>query len=218
MDVATAVLSRISRQNRERLRTDATTFFKLGHNKKTAHLIMSNLPSFSPRMHSPLCRPFGVILAGLLIATWGCSSNSHLAEVTARNTSNIQRLSNFYQAFQSNRFGQGPKDETELKNYIQTQPTETFHLMGIDPENRDSIWISERDHKPFKVRYNVSSPFGALAAVVFEQEGVGGIRQVGLNNSKVEEADDAHYKELWEGRGLPKPAPIGAPPPAAANK
>lgn len=89
--------------------------------------------------------------------------------------------------------------------------------MGIDPNNKTSIWVSERDHKPFKVRYRVDSPFGGIAAVVFEQDGIGGKRQVGFNNSKVEEADEARYKDLWEGRGVEKPPPIGVPPPGAPN-
>ena len=148
---------------------------------------------------------------GMLIFALGCSRD-YSGVVAGMNSSNIQRLSNFYADFQDSRTGIGPKSEAELKQHIQTKPLATFQVMGIDPNNRDDIWISERDHKPFKVRYAVDSPFHALAAVVFEQEGVAGKRQVGFNNSKVEDVDDARYSELWEGRGVAKPAPIGAPP------
>src|SRR5262245_22699345 len=156
-------------------------------------------------------------IVALLLSASGCS-HDYSGTVKSLNGSNLQRLSNFYADFQSSRMGQGPKDETELKTFIQTKTPETLKLMGIDPTNRDAIWVSDRDHKPFKVRYGVLSPFGAVAAVVFEQDGVGGKRQVGFNNSKVEEADESRYKDLWEGRGVAKPPPIGGPGPAEAGK
>jgi hypothetical protein len=151
-----------------------------------------------------------IIAAGLLIIASGCSRES--GQIHALNTSNTQRLGNFYAAFQTSHGWQGPKDEAELKTYILAQPADLLKNMGIDPDKRDEIWTSERDHKPLKVRWGVQSTFGALAAVVFEQEGVGGKRQVAFNNTKVEDADESRYKELWEGRGVSKPAPIGVPP------
>lgn len=166
--------------------------------------------TFSNRSLPTAYRLPPTLLIGILIAAAGCTKN-YDNQVRAMNVSNIQRLSNFYASFQNGRTGQGPKSEAELKQFLLTQAPETFQLMGIDPNNKDSIWVSERDHKPFKVRYGVDSPFGAVAAIVFEQEGVGGKRQVGFNNSKVEETDEARYKELWEGHGGAKPAPMGSP-------
>ena len=156
-----------------------------------------------------------VIAASLLIVASGCSRES--GQIHALNTSNAQRLGNFYAAFQSSHGWQGPKDEAELKTYILAQPADVLKNMGIDPDKRDGIWISDRDHKPLKVRFGVQSTFGALAAVVFEQEGAGGKRQVAFNNTKVEDVDEARYKELWEGRGVAKPPPIGTPPTAEAG-
>jgi len=107
----------------------------------------------------------------MLVPALGCSRD-YSGVVAGMNRSNIQRLSNFYAAFQRSQTGIGPKSEADLKRFIQAQPLATFQWMGIDPNKRDDIWISERDHKPFKVRYGVDSPFSAVAAVVFEQEGV----------------------------------------------
>ena len=151
-----------------------------------------------------------VATVGVLITAIGCS-RGYTGTVKANNTNNIQRLSNFYADFQQTRFGRGPKDEAELKTHIQSKTPQTLQIMGIEPGNVDEIWISERDHKPFKVRYGVDSPYAALAAVVFEQEGVGGKRQVGFNDSKFEEVDEARYKDLWEGRGITKAPPIAGP-------
>jgi hypothetical protein len=155
------------------------------------------------------------IAAGLLVAASGCSREA--GQIHALNSSNAQRLGNFYAAFQTSHGWQGPKDEAELKTYILAQPADVLKNMGIDPDKRDEIWTSDRDHKPLKVRWGVQSTFGSLAAVVFEQEGAGGKRQVAFNNTKVEDVDEARYKELWEGRGVAKPPPIGAPPAGAAE-
>jgi len=165
--------------------------------------------AFSTRMVS-------VVLVALLASALGCSRN-YTSAVKAMNVSNIQKLGNFYSDFQASHGSLGPKDEAAFKSAISIYTPETMQLMGIDPNNRDAIWISERDHKPFKVRYGVLSPFGAVAAVVFEQDGIGGTRQVALNNSKVEEVDEARYKELWEGRGVSKPASTGAPAPGVPD-
>jgi len=154
-----------------------------------------------------LCKNSTVGVAiGMMIAVSGCSRD-YSGAVAAINGNNIQRLANFYADYQAGRTGQGPKSEADLKRFIESQSPETLQRMGLDPNNRDSVWTSERDHKPLKVRYGVDSPFGAVAAIVFEQDGVAGKRQVGFNNTKVEEADESRYKELWEGRGVAKPQP-----------
>jgi hypothetical protein len=50
----------------------------------------------------------------------------------------------------------------------------------------------------------------SAATAGVEQDGVNGKRQVGLNGGTVEEADDAQYKEMWEGRWHP-PRPAASP-------
>ena len=175
------------------------------------HRLHGTRPGLTRRVSSP-SPPVILTVAtvGVLITAIGCS-RSYTGVVKANNTNNIQRLSNFYADFQQTRFGRGPKDDAELKAHIQSKTPETLQIMGIEAGKVDEIWISERDHKPFKVRYGIDSPYAALAAVVFEQEGVGGKRQVGFNNSKFEEVDEARYKDLWEGRGMTKPPPIAGP-------
>ena len=86
-------------------------------------------------------------------------------------------------------------------------------MMGIDPNNLDAAFTSERDSKPFKVRYKVGGGRGSASAVVFEQEGKDGKKQVGFTgNSKVEDVDDATYQQLWSGKG---PSPTASGPPGA---
>jgi hypothetical protein len=127
------------------------------------------------------------------------------------NTSNIQRVANIYSAFQNYKNGRGPKDEAEFKAFIEDFDKNNLAMMHIDPSKLDELFVSERDNKPFKIRYNVGGSRGAVAAVVFEQDGVEGQKQVAFTgNSRVEAVDRAAHAQLWAGRGESQPA--GAPP------
>jgi hypothetical protein len=150
-----------------------------------------------------------VAAAALLSAVAGCS-NRVANEVAAMNTSNIQRLSNMYAAFQNFRGGRGPKDEAEFKTFIREFSPNKLSMMGIDPNNSESAFTSERDGQPFKVRYHVGGGRGAVAAVIFEQQGKDGTKQVGFTGGDVQDVDDATYQQLWTGKGPSEPP--AAPP------
>ncbi len=150
-----------------------------------------------------------MFLAGLP----GCSGENKLAQqVAAMNTSNMHRLANIYAAHQNFKSGQGPKDEAEFKAFIKDFDPDKLAMMGIDPDNLDVLFTSERDGKPFKIRYKVGGGRGSVAAVIFEQEGVGGKKQVGSTGPKVEEVDDATYQNLWAGKGGSVPRDGGGRP------
>src|SRR5262249_46286334 len=118
--------------------------------------------------------------AGLLAGLAGCSGGTSTADkVAAMNPSNIHRLSNLYAAHQMFKNGQGPADEASFKEFVRTFPADKLKMMGIDPSNTGAVFVSDRDGKPFKVRCQVSGGRGASDAVVFEQEGQGGRKQVG---------------------------------------
>jgi hypothetical protein len=149
-----------------------------------------------------------ILLAGLI----GCSKNKVAEQVGAMNTMNSQRLANLYSAHQNYKNGQGPKDEAEFKTFIKDFDPEKLKMMGIDPNNIDVLFTSERDGKPFKIRYRVGGGRGSVAAVVFEQQGSEGKKQVAYTgNTKVEEVDDATYQQLLAGKGVSQPS-AGGPP------
>lgn len=159
----------------------------------------------------------GVAIGVALIA--GCSRDNVAREVAAMNASNIQRVANVYAAFQHYR-GRGPNDEAEFKTFIKEFMPKNLEMMGIDPNNIDKIFTSERDGKPLKVRYKAGGGRGAVVAVAFEQEGKGGKKQVGFTGGKIETADDATVQKMWAGKvdatpsqqsGRPAGAPTGAP-------
>ena len=71
--------------------------------------------------------------------------------------------------------------------------------MQVDPGNLDALFVSDRDGQPFVVRYGVSGGLGATDAVIFEQQGRNGKRQVGFTDGTVEEVDSARYDQLLQG-------------------
>jgi hypothetical protein len=137
------------------------------------------------------------ILSSLIAA--GCS-DSKSGAIGALNNENIKRLTNLYSMYQAAHSFQGPAEEAAFKGFIKDQAAWRLKLMQVDPDKLEDLYISERDRKPFKVKYGVVSGPGAVNALVFEQDGLNGKRQVGFNGGTVEEADDAQYKEMWEGR------------------
>jgi hypothetical protein len=146
----------------------------------------------------------------LLVGLTGCADKT-TRQVSAMNTSNIQRVSNLYSAYQNYKAGQGPKDEADFKAFVKAFDPNNLSMMGVDPNNVEAVFTSERDGKPFKIRYKVGDGRGSVSAVVFEQEGKDGKKQVGFTgNSKVEDVDDATYQQLWAGKGPSEP-PAAAP-------
>lgn len=164
------------------------------------------------------------VLAAGLVAFVGCTPPDNTkAKVAAMNTSNIQRVANMYAGFQNNMGGRGPKDEAEFKKYFGDYAKDKLDAMGIDPNKVNEVFTSERDKKPFKVRYGVGGGRGSVDAVVFESEGVAGRKQVGYTGGKVDEVDESAAKSLMDGkktgtstqpggaRTIGTGAPMGAP-------
>lgn len=153
-----------------------------------------------------------VLAAGLALVT-GCTDRV-AEQVGAMNKSNIQRVANLYSAYQNIVSGAGPADEKAFKEFVSQYAKDKLKMMGIDPNNTESIFISERDGQPFKIRYKVAGSRGAVAPVAFEQTGKDGKKQVaftGGSESKVEDCDDAKYNDLWAGKytSAPAAAPTG---------
>ncbi|HEY2826712.1 MAG TPA: hypothetical protein VGJ04_03855 [Pirellulales bacterium] len=150
-----------------------------------------------------------------LIVALGCSSQGIDAQVAAMNNANIKRVANLYAAYQNSNRGEGPKNLAALKQYTEGIPSENLEMMKIDLKNFDSLFISERDGKPFKIKYGVMHyPLTPPDAVVFESEGRGGTKQVAWTSSKVDDVDEARYNELWG----EKQAPVASSTPPAEAK
>lgn len=157
-------------------------------------------------------RAAGVFLVLLLAGLAGCSGDTTAEDLAAMNQSNIQRVANLYSAFQNYKGGRGPATEAEFKEFIAQYDKDKLRMMGVKADDLDGLFTSERDGKPFQVRYKVGGGRGSAAPVVFEQDGQGGKRQVAYTgNAKVEEVDEATYKDLWAGKGGTAAPPAGPP-------
>jgi hypothetical protein len=148
-------------------------------------------------MKSPLPLVSVLLLAVSLLTGCGSSVDPDSA-VAAANSNNIQRLTNLYQAYQSENGWLGPADDALLKDFIRGLPPKTLTRISVDAGNVDAIFVSERDGKPFKLRYKVvGSMMGSTEPVVFESEGVGGKRMVGFLNMTQRDVDSAEYDSLF---------------------
>jgi hypothetical protein len=144
-----------------------------------------------------------MVLTTALLFLIGCSSDNVASVVAAKNSTNIKRVRNLYEAYMQ-AHGNGPVDEAHLKEFITKEMApQTLKLMTIDPAKVDEMFISERDGKPFKIKPGLrwGYPGSPNPAVVFETEGRGGNRQVAFGYGNVEDCDEAKYNELWESNG-----------------
>jgi hypothetical protein len=144
----------------------------------------------------------------------GCSDKT-ATQVAAMNKSNIQRVSNLYAAHQNMKGGKGPKDEASFKAFVAEFDPAKLKMMGVEPGKTDELFKSERDGQPFVIRYGIGGGRGSVSAVVFEQTGKDGKREVGFTSADPQEVDDAKYKELLAGKGniSPPAVPGGSPRP-----
>ena len=155
-----------------------------------------------------------LLLSGLIVlaAMTGCS-NSTANKVAAMNDTNIKRVCHLYAAYQSRHGWAGPKDEEGFRRFVtQDMEEEKLAMMGVDPSKFDAVMTSERDGKPFKVKYGIRGGPGAKVAIVFEEEGKGGARQVAFTNGIVEDVEDSRYGELWG-----PASPVARPAPTVAQ-
>jgi hypothetical protein len=150
----------------------------------------------------------------LLLLSLGCSQSVE-SRVQNLNDSHIKQLTNLYFGYQRSHGWQGPKDAAALKDFVKhdMDPTK-LEMMKVKVDKLDDLFVSQRDHKPFKIKYSMGGGPGASVAVVFEDTGIEGKRQVGLTGPRIQEVDDAQYDELWNGRSTKGP---DASAPASSN-
>ena len=151
----------------------------------------------------------------------GCSSNSVESQVAAMNTSNIKRVANLFAAYQNVQGGQGPKDKETIIAFAKNIPPDALHNMKIDENNLDALFVSERDNKPFRIKFGaIRGAMSPHIPVIFEEQGVGDTRQVAWTNARVEEVGAAEYQQLWSEKDVPVQAgpPHGEKPPDSPSK
>lgn len=151
----------------------------------------------------------GLLIAGLSISSLtgsaGCGRDSSPRAVLAKvNKCNIQRLANLYHKYQSEHRWVGPPNEEAFRKYVSSLPPSRLEMLGIDPNDIENLFRSERDGETFNIRFNVpGSAMGKIDPVIFERVGVKGKRRVGFTNKPPLEVTDELYENYLAGNFTP---------------
>ena len=141
------------------------------------------------------------LLLGTLVALTGCSGADADSMIADANDTNVKRLATLYSIFHNKNKLKGPKNEEELREFVEAQDPNLLKRGGIDANKMDELFVSERDGEPFVIRYKVNTVvFGPPLPVVFEATGVDGMRQVGFCNGLMQEVDEDEYDRLMSGK------------------
>jgi hypothetical protein len=134
----------------------------------------------------------------LTLTIAGCGGDNVDALYSEAYGSNIKALSNLYCIYQGRHRQVGPRDEGALKKFIAELPADYLKKIDIDPAKIDGLFSSDRDGKPFNVRWGLrfAIPQDPLP-IVFESEGVDGVYQVGFSSFIVKEVGQQEYDDLW---------------------
>lgn len=144
-------------------------------------------------------RLFVVLGTALLFA--GCGGADADSMIAAANDTNVKRLATMYTFFHIQNKSKGPKNEEQLRTFIESQDAKRLKRGGIDASKLDELFVSERDGEPFVVRYGVNTVvFGPPLPVIFESTGIDGMRQVGFSDGPMKEVDEDEYDRLMAGK------------------
>lgn len=130
--------------------------------------------------------------AGLAFLLAGCSNS---AQEAAKESSNIKPLAIFYGQYVGRHQGQAPPNEAEFKAFVKENQST---VQGLTIADADALFISSRDNKPYVVIYGAATgPPGPAnqPVVIYEQEGVNGMRYVASTLGAVEEVDEATFRQ-----------------------
>jgi hypothetical protein len=133
-------------------------------------------------------------VALFLLALSGCRSQTQSRE---RQQSNLRPLAVFYGKFIGRHRGQPPANEAEFKAFLKTIPATELALFGV--ENVEGIFTSSRDQKPYIVLYGSPSSKAAESpdrVIAYEQDGAKGKRFVAFVIGKIDEVDEARFRQL----------------------
>ena len=123
----------------------------------------------------------------------GCQKAPTFSETES---SNLKPLAVMYGRFIGANRGRGPKDEKELKEFIKARSQEELSNLGIS--DIDSLFVSSRDKKPYKLKFESKPSVPGQSSNIFawEQDGIGGKRFVAGTLGEILEVDQAKFQQL----------------------
>jgi hypothetical protein len=101
-----------------------------------------------------------------------------------------------YGRFISSNAGRGPKDEAELKAFIKSRPS--VELSNLNASDVESLFVSSRDKKPYKLKFDTKPLVPGQSANIFawEQDGINGKRFVAGTLGEILEVDQEKFRQL----------------------
>jgi hypothetical protein len=105
--------------------------------------------------------------------------------------SNLRSLAVYYNQYQASHRGQLPANEEDFKNFITTSSGKT---------NVDSLFVSNRDGKPFVVKYRGDKSWAHPEIIAYEQEGRGGTRDVATLTGGYERLSEEKFQQQMTAR------------------
>jgi hypothetical protein len=131
------------------------------------------------------------VLAPLILV--GCEKTDAFSPTEA---SNLKPLAVMYGRFISSNSGRGPKDQQEFKAFIQSRPKD--ELSNLNVSDIESLFVSSRDKKPYKFKFDPKPAVPGQSANIFawEQDGLEGKRYVAGTLGEILEADEQKFRQL----------------------
>lgn len=141
-----------------------------------------------------------IALVGTSVLLTGCKRTDADSMIADKNDTNVKRLATLYSFFHIQNRNKGPKNEEQLRSFIEAQDPKRLKRGGIDITSLDDLFVSERDGEPFVVRYGINTVVrGPSLPVIFESTGIDSMRQVGFFNGSMQEVDEEEYDRLLAG-------------------
>lgn len=141
--------------------------------------------------------PLTTLLLLFVTSIVGCSSKPVDDKADTRH---LQRLATFYGRYASTNQGKSPANEAVFKKFLETLSKDELTAQKWDLTNVASNFTSPRDQEQYVIRYGLKqSLFGPpdqMPVVIYEKTGVNGKRLVAFGMGKVDEVDDAKFREL----------------------
>lgn len=136
-----------------------------------------------------ISHPNAIVLVLAAISLVGCGGSDTAA---AKGVPRVKVVTALY--FQAkSKLGHPPVDQAEFRQAIEAQNVDwrTLGVSGID-----ELFVSDRDGKPLAIGYGPAPQGRPFSVVVYEQEGLNGVRLVGSSDGQVQEADAAKFAQL----------------------
>jgi hypothetical protein len=111
----------------------------------------------------------------------GCRENDQEEE-----QSNLRLVAMYYNQYRAHHRGRMPADEKDFKKFIASRGGKT---------NVDSLLISNRDGKPFVVKYRGNKSWALPEIIAYEQEGRDKAREVATVAGGYEKLSDEEFQK-----------------------